>query len=862
MSSLADLLTAHKPAIGGAYTHTRIGDKSLGVFGGVYNIPDEDYPEFWQLYSKHLQSGKQEYLTEKQYADGPLVVDLDFHYSPEIEDRQHTEEDIENIVALYAEHLAEMVAGSVPTYDIFVSHKSAVNMLDDKTKDGIHIFFSVRVPRIIQKALRAIMLDLMPQTLEHLPLINSWDGVLDEGITNGGTNWQLLGSRKPGNKAYEITHGFRVEGTEISIIELASIDRSKISVRCKDFPMVSVNTSNETIMTLMSRKTTPSSSPKPRIGLSTASTGDASAFIASIPDEKAVLFQSWASYCCMLIRKYSDTKTDAELRDIIHEFSRKAPDCYDEAKVDDWIAKYDDAKFPEDMRFPEREASAITPEVREVSRQILAAEVFPPTPPITEYGVTDEDFSVIAYRRLKNDYVYSQGQLFHKEGNIWSNDTKSFQSSLRTAIIALKMIKRTFVELKGKTITTEVFYCDILKNVRSVATLTEDKIICNPDPEFYQKLHTTTLGKLCFDDGVYDFRRRAFYEWNSHELKTNPVYSLTKIHRNFPKSVDDAFKRECYERVFIASMGEENAARWVAFLSRAVAGEITDKLFATIITNRDCSKGVTNDWLMSAFGSYVRQAESTNFLVQRERSGADAAKENGWLVDFQTVRLMLVQEFPIDMKNKGMKINSKLIKSINSGGDQIEGRKNYKDAMTFNIQSSTVFMVNDLPAYTTDDVLEKCVQITSTVQFKQQEFIDEKLEEAEGNEELYEYRKNRFKVADPHLRTDVKSHKWADALVRLLIDNYADKHVTIQKSAIEGEQDIQLDERIISAFKLSGCDDDFVSNEDMRGLAVEWGCSLKKLKIEILGMNTKIREGIHKEGSKQFKGFRGIAMKE
>ena len=83
MSSYADFMTAHKSAQGGSYTHTRIGDKSLGVFGGVYNIPDEHYPEFWQLYSKHLQSGKQEYLTEKQYADGSLVVDLDFHYAPD-----------------------------------------------------------------------------------------------------------------------------------------------------------------------------------------------------------------------------------------------------------------------------------------------------------------------------------------------------------------------------------------------------------------------------------------------------------------------------------------------------------------------------------------------------------------------------------------------------------------------------------------------------------------------------------------------------------------------------------------------------------------------------------------------------------
>lgn len=855
MSSFSDFMTAHKSVAGGAYTHTRIGDKTLSVFGGVYNIPDEDYPEFYRIYSQHIKSGKQEYLTEKQYPDGPLVVDLDFHYSPEIETRQHTEQDIHNIVQLYVDELGEMINEDIP-YEVYVSQKSTVNMLDEKTKDGIHIFFSLRVPRIVQKALRTIMFELLPQTLEHLPLINNWAGVLDEGITNGGTNWMVLGSRKPGNKAYEITHAYRVDA-EITAINVATIDKSKISVRCKDIPMVSVNNSNETIMSLMSRKITPSVSPKRIISTNTT---NATAFIASIPDEKAVAFQTWASYVCMLIRKYRDEKTDAEMRDIIHAFSQKAADCYDEAKVDDWLTKYDDTRFPEDMRFAE--GSSITQEVRDAGRQVLAQEIAITTQPISEYGVTDEDFSVIAYRRLRDDYVYSQGQLFHKEGNIWSNDTNSFQPALRTAIIALKMKKRTLVEMKGKTVITEVFYCDILKNVRAVATLTEDKITCNPDPEFYQKLHITTLGKICFNDGVYDFRRRAFYEWNSQELKTNPVYSLTKIHRNFPRTVDEAFKKECYDRVFVASMGEENAARWVAFLSRAVAGEITDKLFATIITNRDCSKGVTNDWLMSAFGAYIRQAESTNFLVQRERSGTDAAKENGWLVDFQTVRLMLVQEFPMDMKNKGMKINSKLIKSINSGGDMIEGRKNYKDPMTFNIQSSTVFMVNDLPAYTSDDVLEKCVQLTSTIQFKSQEFIDDKLAEAEGNEELYAYRKNRFKVADPYLRTNVKSHKWADALVRLLIDNYADTHVSLQKSTVEGEQDIQLDERIITAFNLTGSDDDFTSNEDMRDLAVEWGCSLKKLKIEILGMNSKIREGIHKEGGKKFKGFRGIALKE
>lgn len=43
-----------------------------------------------------------------------------------------------------------------------------------------------------------------------LPLINTWESVLDEGISKGKTNWQLFGSRKPGNEAYEFTHHYLV----------------------------------------------------------------------------------------------------------------------------------------------------------------------------------------------------------------------------------------------------------------------------------------------------------------------------------------------------------------------------------------------------------------------------------------------------------------------------------------------------------------------------------------------------------------------------------------------------------------------------------------------------------------------------
>jgi hypothetical protein len=485
-------------------------------------------------------------------------------------------------------------------------------------------------------------------------------------------------------------------------------------------------------------------------------------------------------------------------------------------------------------------------------------------------GDTDEDFATLAFQNLRDKFIYSQGQLFHKEGDIWSNDTKAFESNLRSSIIALRLKKRTVKEIKGGTSTSDFYYCDMVRNLKNVCILTQDKIMLHPVPSFYKKIHETTRGKLCFNDGVYEFEKRAFYAWTSPELQGNPVYSLVKIHRNFPTAdiVTQDFKDECINKILNASMGEENATIWMQFLARAVAGCLQDKLWAMLMTNRDCSKGVLNDWLMSAFGAYAKQTESENFLIQRDRSG-DAAKKNAWLVDFQPVRLMLIQEFPLDMDNKGIKIDSKLIKSINSGGDEIEGRKNYKDAMTFNIQCTSIFMLNDAPPFTTDDVLEKCLQTISTVQFKSRDYIESALLEAKGNSELLEYRKKNLKIADPSLRGAVKSDVYADALVRILIDNYRDTAVQLPKQIVEGEQDIKLDERIFAEFILTGDEEnDFVSNRYLKMFAHKCGCSLKKLKTQLIGMNDRIRQGRGKMESgcwfddRYGKGLRGLKIKE
>jgi hypothetical protein len=55
----------HVSKPGEAYTHTRIGDKTQNVHGGVYTIPPAVLPVFWKKYYSHVfESGKLEQVLQ------------------------------------------------------------------------------------------------------------------------------------------------------------------------------------------------------------------------------------------------------------------------------------------------------------------------------------------------------------------------------------------------------------------------------------------------------------------------------------------------------------------------------------------------------------------------------------------------------------------------------------------------------------------------------------------------------------------------------------------------------------------------------------------------------------------------------
>ena len=196
-------------------TNTRIGDKKLNIMGGSYVIPDEKYTEFLNEYYDLVVFKKStEYLTEIQLEnDGPLLIDIDLRHHIDTDKHLYTNDHINDFIDSVLEELKKIYQLDESTkFSIFIFEKSSVKKVPEKnlTKDGIHIIFGIQCYHVTQQILRKQMLKNIAEMWNDLPIICTWEDVLDEGISTGKVPWQLYGSTKPGYEPYSLTKIFEV----------------------------------------------------------------------------------------------------------------------------------------------------------------------------------------------------------------------------------------------------------------------------------------------------------------------------------------------------------------------------------------------------------------------------------------------------------------------------------------------------------------------------------------------------------------------------------------------------------------------------------------------------------------------------
>ena len=87
------------------------------------------------------------------------MVDIDLRYETSIKLRQHNKDHLIDLIALYANKLNllyEIPNGS--KISVYVYEKPDVNIMEDKTKDGIHIVFCIKMHKSHQCVLRKMVI--------------------------------------------------------------------------------------------------------------------------------------------------------------------------------------------------------------------------------------------------------------------------------------------------------------------------------------------------------------------------------------------------------------------------------------------------------------------------------------------------------------------------------------------------------------------------------------------------------------------------------------------------------------------------------------------------------------------------------
>lgn len=383
--------------------------------------------------------------------------------------------------------------------------------------------------------------------------------------------------------------------------------------------------------------------------------------------------------------------------------------------------------------------------------------------------IVDTDYEAGEYFFDKYKHILKsyKGRLFFKKDNIWLCDEKQISNTLSVMILKDKVFKMNKDGL--------VPFCQNLKGANNILdVLTKMVREDNNDDELYEKFHNSTRDLLCFNDGVYFFKKSKFVKWDDID---EDVYSCIKINRDFEhyyNNPDHEVIQELKKKMFIDAYGDKTD-EFFHFLSRAMSGNVQDKRYATYLGNRNCGKSAEYDLLKRAFGDYVNTFEISNILYSKNSAGfenLDASKKLYWLIDLEFTRMAVSQEVP--ESKSGFKVNSKILKKISGGSDEIVARRNYDRQDThFTIDTTFYMKGNDPLVMDSNDCNETRLEYHSVLKYASNVEIDNMVERGVNQLEIQKY-----KIADPLIKDKCKTEQWGNALIYLVIQNYKDYAVS------------------------------------------------------------------------------------
>lgn len=466
-------------------------------------------------------------------------------------------------------------------------------------------------------------------------------------------------------------------------------------------------------------------------------------------------------------------------------------------------------------------------------------------------AMSDNEASDILLEKLKEKYklCICDNKKYMKINNIWTNDEQTIENTLIKICLELniKQYKHCFdtkaieptLEIDGNTYYLNKFvtYSANYINAKNIIKTLYCKI--EIDNDLNNKIYNSTLKKLCFNNGYYDFNQMKFIN-NFDNIETN-----IKINMDYPKRNDNDIN-SIYEKILNPIFGGELLQPFLHFIARVMAGESQDKLWSICLGERDCGKGVISDLLSNTFQNYVCSINANSLKV--DKNNGDEAKKLSWLYHAQYARVLLGNE----IANNNI-IDGNLIKKICSGGDKIQMRCNYTNEINIRIQGTLILFNNDMPKCEPADVFQKLVAFSLP-----SKFVDEITEEDE-------IKNPHYKLSDSNIKQFVNNKKICEAFIHIIIDSYQSKKVKLIENQQVFIDNFKTDDEFDlfnKNFEITKNNDDRIKSSDIQEWIKKNNIPMSMAKISNYLTNRGCVHGTHVINKKPTKGYKGIKSLE
>jgi P4 family phage/plasmid primase-like protien len=227
-------------------THNMIPyNDGLNGGGGAYNIPEEEYETFMELYIEAnilMLAAKEEdrYIVEVPRKISPLCADIDF--KQKIKQRQYGVDTIQKIIGVYKRVIDKYFNASDKQKNAFVLEKKCPTFKkDDIYSDGIHIVFPYLPADRRAKMLvvyEAMKIAEKEKIFDELELVNTnYSDIFDLSMFKNDiqTGWCMYGSRKPNGGLYLLSHIFNHNLARLKLKENSNLNKLPLVLSMRQY---------------------------------------------------------------------------------------------------------------------------------------------------------------------------------------------------------------------------------------------------------------------------------------------------------------------------------------------------------------------------------------------------------------------------------------------------------------------------------------------------------------------------------------------------------------------------------------------------------------------------------------------------